>query len=527
MNTMKRSEINQLIGSFIEYLNQVKATRIGWLVGACLIGTTTLVFSQESSNTEAIHSDIDDKPNVIVILTDQLRAQALGSYGNGTVRTPNIDKFASEGYQYNIAISNSPVCVPARSSLLSGQYARTCVGSRRNETQGLFGRENRTKFPDKTIAEAFKEQGYKTIQIGKWHVDCTPSLMGFDESLVVDHIFTDATFSKNEGEIYGVSGFSSDYELKNVKEFIENHDSEPFFIYYNIVSPHMPLLDVPYKYIKMYDPDLMPLRENVWKNGNLPSNETWFHIYMWQTFYGDQEPITAKATPDFTIKDLTALYYGSVSWVDDIFGEILRSLEENGLKENTIVLFTSDHGEMLGSHHLWNKDRPYEEAIRIPMIYSWPGNIISEVNKEQIASLIDIMPTLLDLSGIEVPESVQGRSLASLMDGSSQKSALDENYAFLETPWGELAIRTPEYMFAVTMDKNDKGIKNDRHLFFDLKDDKFQLNNKREEVDKSMLAHELLEKIQLFDKNTPRLNKEVGYRPWQGSYEKYSGGRGE
>lgn len=527
MNTMKRSQIYQLISSFIEYFKQVKATRIGWVVGACLMVTTTLVFSQEGSKTEITHLNVDEKPNVIVVLTDQLRAQALGSYGNGTVRTPNIDKFASEGYQYNIAISNSPVCVPARSSLLSGQYARTCVGSRRNETQGLFGRENRTKFPDKTIAEAFKEQGYKTIQIGKWHVDCTPSLMGFDESLVVDHIFTDATFSKNEGEIYSVPGFSSDYELKNVKEFIEDHNSEPFFIYYNIVSPHMPLLDVPYKYIKMYDPEQMPIRENVWKNGRLPSNETWFHIYMWQTLYGDQKPITAKATPDFTIQDLTALYYGSVTWVDDIFGEILHSLEENGLKENTIVLFTSDHGEMLGSHHLWNKDRPYEEAIRVPMIYRWPNKIKSEINEEQIASLIDIMPTLLDLSRIEVPESVQGRSLASLMDALSTKTTLPENYAFLETPWGELAIRTPEYMFAVTMDQNDEGINNDRHLFFDLENDIFQLNNKSLEVDKSKVAHKLLEKIKTFDKNTPRLYKQAGYTPWQGSYEEYSGGKDE
>jgi len=390
----------------------MRISRLKSIVFVCLTGFTTLLLAK----AKATPVDKGEKPNVIVVFTDQLRSQALGCYGNGIVRTPNIDKFASEGYQFDLAISNNPVCVPARSSLLSGQHARTCVGSRKNETPGLLGSENRIKFPDKTIAEAFKEQGYKTFQIGKWHVDCKPSLLGFDESLVVDQIFTKASFSKNEGEIYKVPGFSSDYELKNVKDVIENHDSEePFFIYYNIVSPHMPLLDVPYKYIKMYDPDQMLLRDNVWKNGQLPSDETWFHIYMWQTLYGEEKPITAKATPDFTIKDLTALYYGSVTWVDDIFGEILRSLEENGLKENTIVLFTSDHGEMLGSHHLWNKDRPYEEAIRVPMIYRHPGKINSKVNKEQVTSLIDIMPTLLDLSGIEIPESIQGRSVASLM----------------------------------------------------------------------------------------------------------------
>ena len=489
-----------------------------------LIGCTTLLSAQEKSRSKG--ADKNQQPNVIVVLTDQLRPHALGSYGNKIVRTPNIDKFASEGYQFNLGITNNPVCVPARSTLLSGQHARTSVGSRKNEmqeTQTLHGRKDRIKFPDKTIAEAFKEQGYKTFQIGKWHVDTTPSMLGFDESLVVDQIFTKTTFSRNEGEIYKVPGFSSDYELKNVKEIFENNKTAPFFMYYNITSPHMPLLDVPYKYTTMYDPADMPLRDNVWKNGKLPSNETWFHIYMWQTLYGEHEPITAKATPNFTIKDLTALYYGSVTWVDDLFGEMLRSLEENGLKENTIIVFSSDHGEMLGSHHLWNKDRPYEEAIRVPMIYNHPGKINSKVNKEQITSLVDIMPTLLDLSGIDIPKSAQGRSVAKLMDGSTKKTTLPENYAFIETPWAELAIRTPEYMYAVTMEKNDEGIKNENHLFFDLTEDIYQLNNLIGKDKKSKIARKLLKKIKAFDKNTPRLTKSIGYEPWQASYEEYAG----
>ena len=449
------------------------------------------------------------KPNVIIIFCDQLRSFALGCYGNPFVKTPNIDRLAQGGFRFEHGVSNNPVCVPARSILLSGQYSRTCAGSRANEMcadNGLLGRNDRLKFKDPTLAEEFKKLGYKTALIGKWHVDTRPSLFGFDESVIPNRIFTKGDFIKNEGKSYPVTGFTTDHEIVKTKEYLtQNKNSEqPFFLYYNIISPHMPLLDVPYKYSHMYDPKAVPLRDNVWMNGALPSDEMWFHLYMWQAQYsGKNQPVTAKASPDFTLRDLTALYYGAVTWVDDTVGEILQSLKDNGLEENTLVVFSSDHGDLLGSHHLWNKGHLYEESICIPMIYSWPGEIRPGENSRQVASLIDVMPTLLDLCGGTIPGSVQGQSLAPVLHG--RKERLEQDYAFIETPYREMGIRTPTHMYGMLINKEDTAIEDDRFQFFDLQADPYELNNLAKSNASSSLAEELRAKVVQWDQSTPRL----------------------
>ncbi len=459
------------------------------------------------------------KPNVVIIFCDQLRNFALGCYGNKFVNTPNIDRLARNGFLFEQGISNSPVCTPARSNLMSGQYSRTCAGSRTNEMSAVpgdknFGRDDRMKFKDPTIAEEFKKLGYKTAQIGKWHIDTRPSRFGFDESLIPDSIFTKGSFSKNEGNTYKVPGFTTDHEITSAKKFISsNKDSEkPFFLYYNIISPHMPILDVPYKYSHMYNPKEAPLRENVWKNGVLPSDEQWFQIYMWQARNTkDYQPVTAKASPDFTLRELTALYYGAVTWADDTVGEILKSLKENGLEDNTLIVFSSDHGDLLGSQHLWNKGHLYEEAICIPMIYSWPGKIRPGSNRKQVASLIDVMPTLLDLCGGTVPGAVQGQSLAPVLYGQADR--LEQDYTFIETSLRAMGIRTPTHLYGMLMNGEDTAIEDDRYLFYDLQEDPYELNNLAKTGKEPALAAGFREKLIKWDKETPRL-KGVQYKPW-------------
>lgn len=488
------------------------------LLGITFLGSVTVEKNTKGTAQAAIPNRPipGKKPNVIIIFCDQLRSFALGCYGNKFVKTPNIDRLAQNGFLFEQGISNSPVCTPARSNLLSGQYSRTCVGSRTNEMDagnGIFGRNDRLKFKDPTIAEEFKKLGYKTAQIGKWHIDTRPSRFGFDESLIPDVIFTKGNFSKNEGNMYNVPGFTTDHEIIRAKEFISsNKNSEdPFFLYYNIISPHMPILDVPYRYSHMYNPKEVPLRENVWKNGVLPSDEQWFHIYMWQARNNkNYQSVTAKASPDFTLRDLTALYYGSVTWADDVVGEILKSLKENGLEDNTLIVFSSDHGDMLGSQHLWNKGRLYEEAIRIPMIYSWPREIRPGRNNSQVASLIDVMPTLLDLCGGTVPRTVQGQSLTPLLYG--RKDRLEQDYTFIETPSREMGIRTPTHMYGMLMNREDTAIEDKFYQFYDLQADPYELNNLAKTGNSAALANGFREKLIQWDKETPRL-KGVQYKP--------------
>jgi arylsulfatase A-like enzyme len=459
------------------------------------------------------------RPNVVVVLCDQLRSFSVGCWGDTFVRTPNIDKFASAGFRFELSLTTSPVCTAARSTLLSGQYARTCVGSRTNEMEPngtILGRDDRLKFPDTTLAEVFKKLGYTTAQIGKWHVDTRPSRLGFDQSLIVRNVYTKGDFIENESRQYSVPGFTADHEITEIKRFIRDNKSRPFFLYYNPHSPHMPLLDVPYRYSRMYDPAKVPLRANVLKNGTLPADERWFQIYMWQTLHNEEfPPVTSKATPDFTIRDLTALYYGSVSWTDDLFGEVLGCLKENDLEDDTIVVFASDHGDMLGSHHRWNKDRVFEEAIRVPIIYGWPGRIKHGVNGTQLTSLMDIMPTLLDLCGGNYREAVQGRSMCPILLDATEEDCLTENFAFIESPSAELAIRTPTHLYAVTMTENDSGIESDRYLFYDLRDDPYQQHNLIKTNQQAGLAEELQARLAEWDAKTPRL-KSLRYTPWGG-----------
>ncbi|AQQ71831.1 Arylsulfatase [Limihaloglobus sulfuriphilus] len=499
--------------------------KMGVSAAALGLGSSAGLGKEQAWKSQSAAHNSKTSPNVVVIFIDQLRSFALGCYGNETVNTPHIDNLARQGYRFDLGISNNPVCVPARAALLSGQHARTCVGSRMNEMTDnhLLGRDDRAKFKDATIAELFKDKGYKTALIGKWHTDARPTHLGFEQSLITNEIFSSGSFVENEKDEYRVPVFSADHEIAKAREFFRENKSgsRPFFLYYNIISPHMPLLDVPYKYTRMYDPEKLPLRPNVWREGKLASNETWFHIYMWQKIIkSPHQPITAKASPEFTVKDLTALYYGSITWTDDIVGQVLDSLKENGLEDNTIVVLAADHGDMLGSQHRWNKDRPYEEAIRVPMIYRWPGRIKKGENKEQVTSLIDVMPTILELCETEIPSSVQGRSVASLMDGSAEKTSLEDNYAFIETPFAELAIRTPTHLYAVKMDESGKNIYNDKHLFFDLRTDPYEQKNLLETGEQSEVAKELRDKIYQWHKNTP-IPESFKYDAWAPNHANY------
>jgi choline-sulfatase len=449
------------------------------------------------------------KPNVVVVLCDQLRSFSVGCWGNTFVRTPNIDRFASTGFRFELGVTNCPACTPARSTLLAAQHARTCVGSRINEMQPngtILGRDDRRKFPDTTLAEEFRKLGYKTAQIGKWHVDTRPSRLGFDQSLIVRNTYSKGDFIRNEGEPFGVPGFTADHELAEARRFFGDNKSGPFFLFYNILSPHMPLLDVPYKYSRMYDPSKVPLRDNVVRNGKLPADERWFQIYMWETFHdAGVQPVTARAMPDFTVRDLTALYYGSVSWTDDLLGELMTSLRENDLEDDTIVVFASDHGDMLGSQHRWDKGHVFEEAIRIPIIYRWPGHIKPDVSTNRLTSLMDIMPTLLDLCGGNIPEHVQGRSMSRFLLGANGRDCLTDNFAFIESPLRELAIRTPTHLYAVTMDEKDTGIESDMYLFYDLAADPYQRHNLIKSNQQAGLAKELRDRLLEWDMRTPRL----------------------
>ena len=447
-----------------------------------------------------------DRPNVIVCLCDQLRAFEVGCYGNEVIRTPHIDQLAAEGVRFDVAISNNPVCMPARSTLLTGQYSRTCMGFLNNHSNSgdlpEYPTERRDWLPDPTIAEVFKAQGYETSLFGKWHVQPAPHLVGFDYALFprVHHRHTGQVFVENSGLGDVIDGFSIDFEAERVSDYLGQERDAPFFMYYNISPPHMPLADAPEKYLRMYDPDEVPLRPNTLVNGKLAYDENWFKIYMWDFLYYQQHlPHTAKLPREFDLRHLTALYYGLTTWVDDTVGRLMANLKANGLADNTLVVFASDHGDNLGSHHAFNKGRLIEESIRVPMVF-W-GGLTPQANTAQVAQLIDIMPTLLDQCGAEIPNSVQGRTLSPIL--RNELESLDKNCAFIETAAGAIGLRTPSHLYGMQLQQDFRTIGDEEKCLYDLSVDPYEQQNLAD--GNTDLEADLARQLANWNANTPWL----------------------
>jgi len=454
------------------------------------------------------------QPNIIICMCDQLRAHAAGCYGDPVARTPNIDRLAQAGVRFNHAVSPDPVCMPARSSILAGQYTRTCAPELGNALSpfedGTWGMpeypdETRTALPDPTLPEVLRDHGYATGLFGKWHVRPAPTLVGFDTAVFprVHHRYTGQTFIENTGLGEVVDGYSVNYEAARLAEWIGRQGENPFFAHYNISLPHMPLLDAPAKYLNLFRPDEVPIRENAFRDGRLVVDENSFKIYLWDfLYYQEKLPETAELPDGFDLRQLTAYYYGLTAWADDMVGRMMASLAHTGHDKDTIVIFCSDHGDMLGSHHLFNKGLLFEESARIPFIVHAPERWAPKVNSEQVASLIDVMPTVLAACGIELPVHVQGRDLSSILNGD--RHALEEPYAFIEAPAdGSIGIRTPRYLFGLRTDKKTRAILDEGRVFWDLELDPYEVNNLAGHAKANEPAAELEARLRTWHEQTP------------------------
>ena len=459
------------------------------------------------------------QPNVVIVLVDELRSFEVGCYGNDVIRTPHMDALAGEGAMFATAVTNNPVCSPARACVLSGQYGRTTTGSLTNDCMDPCADE-RNHFPNETLPEILKAHGYHTAIIGKWHLDPPPATMGFDESCfpLNVHRHYGQTYIDNGQWTEPVEQFGPDYELDKVETFLDDHaaDDEPFFLYYNISPPHEPIgpAELPNAYRDMYDPADVLIRPNAYVNGELAYDWDWFKMYLiWGYWWriaktglwdagprcgypgqvGNLPEDDAMCPADYSLRDLTAAYYAATTCCDDLLGRFMTMLADKGLDDNTIIVFASDHGDNLGSHGLFNKDCLYEEAIRIPMMFHRLGQIAPIRNDRQIAGLIDIAPTLLDLLGLDVPDHMVGRSLTPTF--AAADATLEDNTAFIECNAGILGrctvgVRTETHTYGRWLEEDHKTLA-DAWGFFDLRTDPDQQRNLLETGEQAELAAEL------------------------------------
>ena len=461
---------------------------------------------------------MNKQPNIIICSCDQLRSFEIGCYGSPVMRTFHMDRLAAEGVRFEVACSNNPLCTPSRSNLLSGQYSRTCNGM-----TGNVGEPDpfRTRFPNPMLPEVLRQAGYATALVGSWHVQPTPDLCGVDHFVMpmVSNKYSGQTYYCNSRNPFVTDGWSWDFEMNSARAWIASHRDRPFFLYFNIDPPHMPLGDAPEKYTTMYRPQDVLLRPNVhdvWFDRTNPiekwPTEKWYRVYLGDDYYYKLcRPQTGKLPETFGLADLIALYCGMVMLVDDQLGKLMQTLQDAGIADNTIVVFTCDHGDNLGSHGLWNKLYLTEESIRIPMIYWWPSAARPHVAGRQVTSRIDIMPTLLSLAGLPVPGYVQGTDVSPVIRGDAE--TVGENAAFIESIEGGFGIRTRDYVYGIKVKdvslyghkpENDE-IVDDRYLFCDLRTDPYELNNLAKTDAQRDVADDLRERVVRWHKTTPWL----------------------
>jgi len=403
------------------------------------------------------------RPNLVLCTADQLRPYELCCYGGEQVSTPALDRLAARGAVWETAITNFPVCMAARSVLISGQHNRTATGGRTNVScAGRPGDFNmpeypyarRPHLPGATLAECLREAGYATRVIGKWHIHSWPHEIGFDRYLIprVHHAHSAQIFSRDGGPEFAPPGYSVDFEADEVVSFLEEQDGEqPFFLYYNLSPPHCPIADVPEPYRTMYDPADVVLRENS-DETRIDDRDYWYKVYRWDfRHYSFHLPHTEELPAGYDLKHLAAEYYGAVSWMDSAVGRMLDALERTGLDGDTLVVFTSDHGENLGSHGLVQKGCENDESIRIPLIMAGPGVPEGSRVDGSVASLVDLMPTLLEAAGAPVPPHCHGSSLLGMASGAPP----DGRAAFFETVRGT-GLRSVDTTWVLPRDENGR-----------------------------------------------------------------------
>lgn len=398
------------------------------------------------------------QPNIVFVFADQWRAQDTGYAGNAEVRTPNLDKLSQESMNFTTAVSGCPVCSPYRASLLTGQYWLT---------HGIFHNDKPLRNKAVTLAKACKQAGYDTGYIGKWHLngDDEPGYVtgrtspvpkerrqGFDFWNVHEctHNYNHSVYYDENNEKHVWDGYDAIAQTRMANQYIKDHaDGKPFLLVLSWGPPHAPYQTAPQSYRDLYDEKTVTLRPNV------PA---------------DVQDRARKAI---------AGYYAHITALDDCMNEIMTTLHVSGIDQDTILVFTSDHGDMLFSHDMIKKQKPWDESIRVPFLLRYPRlHGTQAVIIDSPINTPDIMPTLLGLCGIPIPETVEGQNFAKQLES---KQDIDNKAALIMLPvpfhqWNYhrggkeyRGLRTRRYTY--TRDLNGPW------LLYDNERDPYQMNN--------------------------------------------------
>lgn len=355
--------------------------------------------------------------NVLFIMSDQHSAHALGCYGNSEIKTPRLDKLARQGVRFENAFCQTAQCCPSRFTIWTGRYAHS---------HGLRWNHVIDPLEETTVGEVFRDAGYVTATIGKHHMQHDVALHGFDHLVHysdyakfiadagVPHCWGEGEWipdrkQRFSGEV-GTAEVDNEHHIAGfwatkAIEFLQANKDKPFCLWLSFHGPHVPL-SASREWMDMYDADKLTLPPNFRDRGDPEPKDI---ERLRSLFDGMSEA-------DF--KEILKVYYALVSQIDYNVGRVLDELDRLGLSDHTVVVYTTDHGEMMGEHGAFRKAiLNYDATVHVPMIIRAPGMKANGSANEQLVGLIDLLPTLCDLAGVPCPEKVQGKSLVPLLQG--------------------------------------------------------------------------------------------------------------
>ena len=395
------------------------------------------------------------RPNLVYVFADQWRAQDAGYAGNPQVRTPHLDRLADQSVNFTHALAGIPVCCPARACLLTGQHALT---------HGVFLNDVHLADDAVSMAKLFKAAGYDTAYVGKWHLDGRgrsnyippESRQGFDywKTLECTHDYNNPRYYAGDSDQpLTWTGYDAIQQTGDVQACIRNRkhagQDAPSLLLLSWGPPHAPYETAPQSCRQLYDADAIELRPNV------PPH------------------IAAEA------RAWIAGYYAHCTALDDCLGALLQTLQEEGLAEDTIFVFTSDHGDMLGSQGEVKKQRPWEESIRVPFLLRWPKRFGWQGREgDALLDTPDILPTLLSLCHIPIPATVEGQDFSATIDGGQDPSG-GAALIYCPHPFGQFLRRDGgrEYRGLRTRSHTYVRDLNGPWLLYDNENDPYQLQN--------------------------------------------------
>ena len=444
---------------------------------------------------------MSDRPNILWYCTDQQRFDTIRALGNEFVRTPTLDQLVADGGTFKQAYCQSPICTPSRASFMTGMYP-----SRVHNT-----RNGNDTFPTDApplISKLLADAGYDCGMIGKFHLQSSgkrtePRLddgyrywkfshaprddwpEGHDYAEWVREKGGDLDAMRESEERVDPEMHQTTWATERAIEFLQEERSGPWMLTINIYDPHPPFIP-PKSYADQFDPEKMP--GPYFQESDLAQQEKLKEIDF-------QNEIKDPAGHDAKTKQ--AQYYAMIALIDDQFARLLEHLDETGQRDNTLVIFTSDHGETLGDHGLIYKGcRFYEGLIRVPLIFRWPGRIKEGLQSDALVELLDMSATILDAAGVEIPDYFQGQSLLPILEGkespghfrdSVRCEYFDSLDKFFTGGYGAFGTmyRRGQYKLSIYHGKKLGEL-------YDLEADPWEFNNLWDSPEHQALKHELI-----------------------------------